>query len=310
MTDIDASIDRLTDALRGAGFNSPAAPRDTAPLESISAAVAPYGLPAELRRFWERVDPATIAITVFPELIGPRAALELHRAGLDPAVSPPTPPLLFPFAYSSHVFRSIELASEWGDGGTIFQWADDEDAFQLAYRNLGELLETIGELIEEGRLAYRGGFVLVGEAVDEGKEARLTERSGPHPLYGHARELGRRDFDSWPPHWLEASGIDLGARRPLGATHSIAELILAAETGPVRGRIAGTVVSLTGIGVDALVVLDDGTRSIEIWCPAGASHWPPVHRARFEFEVTNADAETGRGEGRPAVLAIDVRPLD
>ena len=84
-------------------------------------------------------------------------------------------------------------------------------------------------------------------------------------------------------------------------THTIADLGAAAADGPVEGRIAGTVVRLAHLGDGELVVVDDGTASLEVWCPAGLSPWGPIHRRRFELAV--------RLEQPPAEASA-VRPLD
>ena len=84
-------------------------------------------------------------------------------------------------------------------------------------------------------------------------------------------------LEAWPAHWLEASGVDLAGREPRGTTHTIDELVDAASDGPVSGRIAGTVVRLVGIGRDTVALVDDGTRAVDVWCPAGTSVWGPVH---------------------------------
>jgi hypothetical protein len=68
-------------------------------------------------------------------------------------------------------------------------------------------------------------------------------------------------------------------------THTIADLVAAAAEGHVEGRIAGTVVRLAHLGDGTLVVVDDGTAALEVWCPAGLSPWGPIHRRRFELAV-------------------------
>lgn len=342
--DIDVAIDRLEDALRGAGLPGFAAPEDSSPLDEIGNVVAPYLLPSALHRFWERVDPGSLAVTTFPELLSPATALQLHQASGEIGASVPQtpPPTFFVIGYSSHVHRSIELASGWDEGGTIIRWAWYEDVFRIAYRGLVDLIEVLAELISDDRLERGEGFVLLHEDVEEEKQPARLAAAGPHPLYGDTREIPQ-DLASWPVHWLEASGIDLRDRAPLGATHTIAELVVAASHGPVTARIRGTVIRLIGIGRDVLVVIDDGTRPLEIWCPAGTSPWGPVHRQRFEFEVTiegsvpppldldrgheeivrhasagelgaaQAEAEAFFGrleEHRPAAIATDIRPLD
>ena len=104
-------------------------------------------------------------------------------------------------------------------------------------------------------------------------------------MYGDLRAIPH-ELEAWPTHWLVTSGIDLGDREPLGATHAIAELVAAAADGRVTGRIHGEVIRLIGTGEGTLVVVDDGTRAIDVSCPAGTSPWGPVHGRRFEFEVT------------------------
>jgi hypothetical protein len=64
--DLDAALDRLDEALRAAGLAGLQPPSDLAPIAEVSAAVAPYGLPAELRRLWERVDLEGVAVITFP----------------------------------------------------------------------------------------------------------------------------------------------------------------------------------------------------------------------------------------------------
>ena len=102
-------------------------------------------------------------------------------------------------------------------------------------------------------------------------------------------------------------------------------------------------IRLAGSGAGALVVVDDGTGTLDVWCPAGTSPWGPVHRTRFELEVTvdgpvgalpdldaphaeitrhalAGDLESAQratlafheelDRHRPAAVASDIRPLD
>ncbi len=342
--EIDSAVDRLDDALRRAGLPPLEPATDEVSLDDVDAAVAPYRLPPDVRRFWELVDPSSLAVRAFPDLIGPYAALKLQRAELEEHLPVPTvpPPLLFHIGYASHVSLSSELASEWGPGGTIFRWAYDEDGFRIVYRTLADLLDVLTELVSDGRTEHNGGFVFLPDGADEAKRLERLHRAGSHPVYGDSLEVPS-ELGAWPAHWLEASRVDLRDREPLGATHTIDELVAAAAAGPVTGRIAGTVTRLVGIGRDAVVLVDDGTRPVDVWCPAGTSPWGPVHKRRFEFEVTlegpvpepldlegglrrismhtrvwkppedDGAAETFSGElerHRPSAVATDIRPLD
>jgi hypothetical protein len=281
-------------------------------LDEVADEVAPYVLPADLRRFWELVEPARIAVTPFPALVDARSALSLRRSNLDPEIGypPPVPPLLLPIAYSSHAFRSIEIGSQWSEGGTIFTWAHDDERIAISHHRLGDLLDVLAELVTEGNIEHRGGYALLSfeDEVRKG-EARLSE-AGPHVLYGANRDFPKWDLRAWPAHWLESLQIDLRSREPLGSTHTIAALVVEAERGPVRGRIAGLVTRLVGVGGGVLVLVDDGTRELDVWCPPETTVWGPGHGLRYEFEVTidgpvpaPLDFDTGHAELQRHALA-------
>jgi hypothetical protein len=302
--EIDAAIDALDDSLRAAGLPGLEEPADVRAVAEVAEAVAPYGLPAELGRFWERVDPASIGDRFFPPLVEPAGALELQKVGDDAGTSVPLqpPPTFLVIGYASHVHRSIELSSPLAAGGTVIRWAWDDAAFEISYRSLSALLATFAELVVEERDA---AYIL--ETTEREKQLARLVAAGGHPLYGDLREIPG-ELESWPIHWLAACGIDLRDREPRGATHTIAELVVAAAEGPVTGRIRGTVMRLVGIGSDVLVVVDDGTRPLDVWCPSGTSPWGPVHGRRFELEVT-IDGGASATQSTTAV-ASDIRPLD
>ena len=344
--DIDDAIDGLDEALRAAGLPGVEPPADVTPIAAIVEHVAPYVLPAELRRFWERVDADRIAVFTFPMLRGPAHTLEILSWLRESEAPLPIgfPPLLLPVDYASQCYCVIELGSEWSDGGVILEW--EMDAHSLVAHSLADRIDLLGELLAAGHFERMGdgsdGEVSIDHRVEQELRIAHLDASGPHPLYGDQRALPT-DLTSWPAHWLTASGVDLRDRRPVGATHSVAGLVAAATNGRVTGRIHGEVIRLAGSGEGALVVVEDGTAAIDVWCPADTSPWGPVHRSRFEFEVTVegpvgalpeldathveitrhalagdlgsaqkaalALAET-LARHRPAAVASDIRPLD
>jgi hypothetical protein len=340
--DIDTAIDRLDAALRGAGLAGLEPPADAAAIEEVAGAVAPYSLPGELRRYWERVDPDGISWFLFPRICGPAEALVQLGLVRDTEFTFPIvpPPVLLPVDYASHCYGVIELASEWGGGGTILAWAFDE--VEVVAHTLADRLDLLAELVSEDRLDRVDEYVSIDHTTEaERRPARLAA-SGPHPLYGEAETLPTA-LESWPAHWLAASGVDLRTREPLGATHTIAELVAAANAGRATGRVHAEVTRLVGSSEGALVVIDDGTRPLDVWCPTEASIWGPAHRTRFEFELTvegpvdmPPDLDSGHEEisrhalagelgaaqaaamaffeqldaHSPAAVATDVRPLD
>lgn len=282
---VDSAIERLDDALRAAGLAGLTPPADVAAIDEVADAVAPYSLPSELRRYWERVDPEGIEWFPFPRLTGPAEALaqlQLRReADVTIPIVPPT--LLLPLDYASHCYGVIELASRWGDGGTIFEW--DFDEATIVSHTVADRLDLLAELVSDDRLERLGDYISIDhDAEGERRPARLSA-SGPHALYGERSSVATA-LEAWPAHWLAASGVDLQSREPLGSTHTIAELIATAGRGRAIGRIHGKVTNLVGSAAGSLIVIDDGTTSLEVWCPAGASLWGPVHRTRQEVEVT------------------------
>ena len=340
--DIDGAIDRLDEALRSVGVEGLEPPGDVGPVAEIAEAVAPYVLPDELRRFWERVDAERVHVHTFPKVGGPATALSHLRIVREVATPVPIgpPPILLPVDYASHCFGVIELGTEWNEGGSILEFEFEDMPF--VSHSVADWLDMLAELLDEGSFELHDGWAeLDHPAVLADRLARL-ESSGPHPVYGDLRAIPSA-LESWPAHWLAASGIDLDSREPLGATSTIAELVDAADGGPVTGRIHAEVVRLVGSAAGALVVVDDGSGMLDVWCPAGTSPWGPVHRLRFELEVTIErpvgaipDVDSPHGEitrhalagdlgsaqeaaiafseqlqaHRAAAVATDIRPLD
>lgn len=214
----------------------------------------------------------------------------------------------------------------------------DVDAIRIEYATLADLVETWAELIEAGKFVRFDGHGVVDDPLAE-REHRLRA-SRPHPRYG-GLEGFPTDPVGWPTHWLAAAGIDLRDREPVGRTHTIAELVRAAASEPQEARIAGNVVLLMGSSEGSLARIDDGTGTIDVWCPAGTSPWGPRHRQLCELEVVvtgpvprppdldtgavSRHALAGRMEAaqeawadvaarfeayRPAALATAIRPID
>jgi hypothetical protein len=281
-----------------------------------------------------------------PQPCDPRSALEIHHLNLDPEIFPLYgPPLLFPIARDSGDQWSIELASKWTVGGIVFS-QHHFAVLRIEYPSFRDLLDVYADLLEAGHFVRsesgEGDYAFLDREDERERQEAKIAAALPHPVYGNAREIGG-ELTEWPAHWLESAGFDLNDRTPLGVTHTIAELADAAEDGPVNARIAGEVVRLVGLGNGTLVIVTDGTSSLDIWCPSGTSPWGPANRRRFEFEVTvaepissppdvdsghrelqehalggrleaasaAADALFGRlAEHRPAAVASAIRPLD
>ena len=320
---IDAAIDRLDEALQAAGLPGLEAAADAGALVEIGEAVAPYRLPPDLHRFWERVDFRNSPVSGWrlPEPVNARLALDTHRANLQPDLAYLYgPPLLFPIARISGDQWSVELVTEWCEGGTVFS---HEVEHRIEYASFSDLVEVYAELLEAGAFEVRGGRAGLLLEPERAKQEERLSAAWPHPLYGDAREVSA-DHAGWPAHWLAAAGIDLASRIPRGATHTIAQAVEAAKKREIVARVVGKVVWVGGSSDGVLAVVDDGTTQLDVWCPAGTSPWAPSMSDRFEFEVAMREAappsELGTrpllefledvGRKRPAALALDVRPVE
>jgi hypothetical protein len=205
---VDRTIDRLDHALRTAGFDGLAPATEATFLDELEKEIAPYSLPQDLRRFWERIEPSGLRVRGYslPEPCGPRGALDTYRLNRDPAFLPfYGPPLLLPIARISGDQWSVELVSAWGTGGTLF--SHDGETMRIEYPSFTDLIDVYAELIEEDRFVrWDNGYGSVSrEDEQERRQARLTA-SVAHPQYGETREFGG-DPAGWPAHWLESAGI-------------------------------------------------------------------------------------------------------
>ncbi|HEX5029814.1 MAG TPA: hypothetical protein VFV56_13455 [Gaiellaceae bacterium] len=318
MTDpsaLDLAIDRLDAALRAAGLGPLEPATDTGVVAEIAAAVSPYLLPADLARFWERVRVEQDAFPVsgwnMGSLSPPAVALEAYRLNLEPELPMVFgPPLLFPIARHSETQWSVELQSEWTAGGVVVSHSGD---MQVEYPSLTDLVEVYAELVEEGAHSAGAQPALLRSRGEAKQRARLADPS-LRATYGASLRIGA-DPSGWPAHWLASAGIDPASRTPLGATYTVAELVATAGAGPVAGRIRGEIVQLGGGGAGYLIVIEDGTGRLDVWCPVRTSPWGPAHRQRVELEVTVRPLAPGDRDGEAgnigaAAVASDLRPVE
>ena len=68
---VDEALDGLRRTLRSAGFPVPTRPSELRDLEELEAEIAPMRIPADVRRFWERVDARTLRVEPYPGWHGP-----------------------------------------------------------------------------------------------------------------------------------------------------------------------------------------------------------------------------------------------
>lgn len=188
-----------------------------------------------------------------------------------------------------------------------------DDAIRVEYPSVADLLDAFAEVIEAGAFerAAEGRIVLADEA-ERGARAARIHAAALHPALAGTSDI-TYDPSGWPDHWLRSADLDSRDRVPLGATHTIAEIKRAGIEGPAEGRIAGTVVRLAFLEGGYRVLIDDGTDTLEVWCPFDTTRWRLVQGRRFELAVRLEP--TGRSVGElnghtPVAVATAVRPID
>ncbi|MDQ8042942.1 MAG: hypothetical protein AAGC49_14925 [Brevundimonas sp.] len=287
---IDVALDRLAAAYKTAGL-SPIRPAHDAGsvLANIRAEIAPLRLPAELERFWQRVDPSSISVAPYPTPTSAAFALDSWKQHRDTSPGM-VPRLLFPVAYQSWGYLFVELEDGHGSGGPVLEWAYGGSPFAVRFPRLSayvDLLATMIELGEYKRREHGGGSYVEFDPDGRWKDAVTVRLSAAQPLphFGHAFELDE-DVLAWPEHWLLADGLTPAGRRLRGATTTVADLLRRASAGSrAQGTVRARVVSLAGTAAGRRVAIDDGTGELDVWCPAEVCAYGPIIRSEFEFDV-------------------------
>ena len=270
---MDAAIDRLDGVLRETNLDGVTPAAEPTVLGEIDEELAPYMLPRDLRRFWERVDFETLPVlgSGLSIPLNPDGALADRRMTEEEAPGLYGPPLLFPVARDHSEQTSIELADPWRPGGVVVE--SGLGVCRLLYPTFTDLVEVYAELVEAGRFELRGLQAWVDRDAEDELQDERWRASGLEGVFGGKREVDLDDPANWPAHWRASAGIVEGDDVPLGTTHTIAELVEASAQAPFAARIAGRIVSLATFGTHTYDVIDDGTASIDVLCPGTVDAW-------------------------------------
>jgi hypothetical protein len=304
---IDASIDALTGALAGAGVESPRPPADPPDLDAIDETIAPMSLPAQVRRFWQRVDPRSLCVWAYPAPIDPGLALDTWKQHRDefPAIAPRA---LFLVGYASWACMSVELDSPHSSGGSLFEWRLEDGDFYLRYHDLSGWLDWITELLLAGEFERREGgtgeMLLLTDPHASLPRNALPAPASSSPVHGDITAYERAPL-RWPAHWQRLSGIDPEDVVPRGATHTISELLTSDPTLALEATIAARVEDLGGFGDVTRVRVSDGTGTISINCPVAVTMLKPGMRQHYEFDVVVPPGERQRPPDLDAIEPAD-----
>lgn len=137
---IDDLLDRWIVALQAQGVAPPTSPDDLTVLDEIDWAVAPFRLPEDLRRFYERIDVQTVHVMFRPFLSTLEFALGTRRRHRETPWTYPT--ALFEFCYESHNHVSIELdGPDDRDGSAVVHWSYGDLHYDVAHLSLRDWLD-------------------------------------------------------------------------------------------------------------------------------------------------------------------------
>jgi hypothetical protein len=193
--DIDGAIEELASCLIRHGWPAPRPPEDLDALYRLTAEIAPLGLPADVRRFWERVAPETIAARPSPTWQGPDAALSSWMQDRDD-FKDAHPLALLEIGYTSHECMSVELEVDDEAGGALYQWNLVGTHFNRCFASIGDWIAHVCRVMDRG----------LSERVD-GRQGPFLLVPGPdHEREGAPPELERipRSVYRWPDSWRRA----------------------------------------------------------------------------------------------------------
>lgn len=308
---IDESIDALSDALAGAGVESPQPPAITADLEAIDETISPMSLPTQVRRFWQRVDPRSLRVWTYPQLIDPGFSLDTWTQHRDqfPGIAPRA---LILVGYASWACMSVELDSPYSSGGTLFEWRLEDGDFYLRHHQLSDWLDTMTKLVSTGEFERRDGPAgQMLHLTDPHTSLALIDLPAPpqpNPVHGDVTAYDREPL-RWPAHWQRLSGIEPGAIALRGATHTISEVLSSDPALDLHATIAARVEDLGGLGDVTRVRVSDGTGTISISCPVAVTMLGPGMRQEYEFDIVVSPGERHTPPDLDAIQPAD-DPVD
>jgi hypothetical protein len=284
VSDIERAIDRIRDRLRRVGVRDVSAPKDTRTLDELVRAIQPLRLPDDVLRWWRTVDVDSLPISAWLQPCTPEFALETWRSYQDEFVGV-VPRCLVPVAAGT---LSVEADQPGSPGGEIIRWSRvDGGWFRYMVPTWSDLLECYVDVIDAGAYEVRDGIALLEDDIVDGAARARSSHVEVTDRYP-AREMLLADASQWPGHWQRSNRIDPADRAARGGTLTIADVHTSEGGTSITGTIVGRVVWLAGNSDGRLVTVDDGTGSLDVWCPAQVCLWGPVLRRSFEFDVVAA----------------------
>ena len=229
-------------------------------LSEIEEAIAPLRLPNELRSFWSRFDPASIAAPVLDGFIPLEQIVERRQIEC-----PPAPNILLPIADWTRSRIFIELESDLHPGGRIFHGRHEDSQVGLWAFGLSGLLDLLSIALERDLLDDRLG-TLDSRGLNQLVASRLRDALAP----GVRRRFEAVDRSCFELHWLAAEGLPIDHFQLKGATHSVKSLKSERQfESRVKATLVGRFQPTIGGGPlgGTLGVLTDDSGSLQVFLP-------------------------------------------
>jgi hypothetical protein len=246
--------------------------------------VAPLELPGELRRLWERLNPATLAVAPRPdsaeamsvtEFADPAFSWWAYRRQVDhPGL---VPEILLCVSAGVGRFRFVELAGPHGEGGMVYEWHYGGSAFRPCFGSIAAWLGALADGLREDpqTVGERGAAMAWVDPATYAERARLPDVPpiGPEP-------------EAWPDSWKAAARMFDGRRRPKPADRSISELLSESAERRVTATIEGVVERRLWGDRGTRMLVCDGTGLLDAWCAATVgAEWLLRSQRTFEVDV-------------------------
>ena len=233
--------------------------------------------------FWRQVDADSISpVGTGLNPRGPAHALSslpLYREAIWGVVNPQ---VLLPVGYESHTYFAVELDDERGNGGPCFEFGAGSEGIHMRYASISAYLDLLATMVELGEHEATGHVPYA--QWDGAAQVRLAG-AAPVGIYGHQTTISE-DPREWPSHWRVASGISVDDAQPRGASTTAAQLLARATGGlEATGTVRARVVSLAMTGAGRRIAIDDGTATLDVWCPTAVCTYGPAMGRDFEFDL-------------------------
>ena len=217
---------------------------------------------------------------------------------------------------------TLDIPSRPASDPSVWEGHTHDAWLSRRFDSIEALLDVVCDAAEAGLLGEHHGRLgldtgdfaesLDGRAWDQLRLARCPGSfRWPDPPPG--TYLSRGPVPEWPREWLVPLGVTDESLELRGATHTIEELVAAAEQAPIRGTIRGRVVTGSGGGGWWSPVVTDGTGEIVVSCETAVVPLtvPVGQEGEFDVVLESAARPEPIEDEDPRVVAIAnrIRPV-